>query len=140
MKYAWYVQKDLEKRVTYGFTCENIQVILIRETKVWAHYNLFVLGEKPFLCPECGRAFAQKRILAKHLKIHLDERPFVCTHCNRAFRHRTNLQDHIMIHTGEKPFQCKLCSYACIKRYNLRQHMRKHTDDSNTIDTSTAFV
>jgi len=44
------------------------------------------VGEKPHVCRECGRAFAQSANLRTHLKsVHAKERPHECTECGAKF-------------------------------------------------------
>ncbi|KFP38819.1 Protein snail Sna, partial [Chlamydotis macqueenii] len=40
----------------------------------------------------------------------IGEKPFSCTHCNRAFADRSNLRAHLQTHSDVKKYQCKTCS------------------------------
>lgn len=51
--------------------------------------QIFHLGEKPFQCLACGRAFAQKSNVRKHMEIHkvwpkeaMDVMPIMVVHSN----------------------------------------------------------
>ena len=46
--------------------------------------NLFVLGERPFQCSVCQRAFTSKRLLVDHSRLHTSSKPFWCRHCNQG--------------------------------------------------------
>lgn len=89
----------------------------------------FILGEKPYLCTECGHAFIQRSHLMEHIKTHSEERPYKCHMCDRGFKQSSSLKSHIKIHTGQKPFQCSQCPYSCRQSYSLTQHMRQHKAD-----------
>jgi len=54
-----------------------------------------VVGERPFACTECGRAFNQKSALDMHLKKHRGERPHKCKYCLMAFTQKGNLSTHV---------------------------------------------
>lgn len=85
-----------------------------------------VLGEKPYLCTQCGASFIQTSHLKEHIRRHSDERPYPCTQCDLSFKHKSTLKSHITIHTGEKPHKCTVCAYACRQVYSLKKHMLQH--------------
>ncbi len=68
-----------------------------------------VVGQRPFHCDECGKAFNEKWNLKQHKLIHTGKKPFQCEICNRAFLEKSKLKRHYAVHTDERPFQCSVC-------------------------------
>lgn len=60
----------------------------------------FSLGEKPYMCNQCGQTFIQQSHLTGHLKTHTDDRPHVCSYCGKTFKHQSTLKKHVEIHLG----------------------------------------
>lgn len=44
--------------------------------------------------------------------IHIGERPYECMECRKAFNCRSYLMRHYQIHTGKKPCVCIECGKA----------------------------
>ena len=65
-------------------------------------------AEKPHVCTECGKQFATKGNLKRHMLIHTGNRPHACTVCDYKTTYKHSLTDHIRTHTGENlsPVMC----------------------------------
>uniref|UniRef100_A0A8R1DNW0 C2H2-type domain-containing protein n=1 Tax=Caenorhabditis japonica TaxID=281687 RepID=A0A8R1DNW0_CAEJA len=59
-------------------------------------------AEKPFVCMHnnCGKRFANKFLLKKHMFIHTGLRPHTCPHCHKKFNRKDNLLRHKKTHTS----------------------------------------
>ncbi len=88
-----------------------------------------LVGERPYQCPHCPKAFRQDVHLANHVRLHTGEKPFVCTYCNKAFAHKNNLMIHVKIHTGDRN-QCGICGKVFRTIVKLRLHESTHTPPS----------
>ncbi|XP_068207751.1 gastrula zinc finger protein XlCGF8.2DB-like [Palaemon carinicauda] len=85
-------------------------------------------GEKPFVCPVCGKGFKQNR-LKEHLRTHTGEKPYECVVCQKRFKENGHLTKHKLVHTGEKPYVCPICGKGCNQNHRLTEHMRTHTGE-----------
>lgn len=71
-------------------------------------------GEKPYVCPQCHKAFSQLGNMTKHLKSHENahlrwdrktcSKPFKCPYpgCKKSFTAKTSLQSHLLSHQNEQ--------------------------------------
>ncbi|XP_053913883.1 uncharacterized protein LOC104055025 [Cuculus canorus] len=83
-------------------------------------------GRGPYRCDVCGKRFSLKTNLATHHRIHTGERPFACGVCGRRFNQKGNLVTHYRTHTGERPFACAQCGKRFAQKPNLIAHQKTH--------------
>lgn len=54
--------------------------------------ELFVSGEKKYVCEICNKRFAQHWALTSHLRIHNNEKPATCLDCGHKFRTSSDMR------------------------------------------------
>ncbi|XP_063216922.1 zinc finger protein rotund-like [Bacillus rossius redtenbacheri] len=86
---------------------------------------------KAYVCPHCGKAFANSSYLSQHTRIHNGIKPYGCEICQRKFTQLSHLQQHTRTHTGDKPYRCSQagCGKTFSQLSNLQSHSRCHQAD-----------
>ncbi|CAL9701111.1 unnamed protein product [Knipowitschia caucasica] len=83
--------------------------------------------EKSFSCPECGLRLKQQHNLLRHISaVHRGVRPYSCPLCDKAFAQKTVFIIHMRTHTGEKPFSCSVCRKRFRDKCHLKRHVKTH--------------
>ena len=72
---------------------EHTQVIGFQEFP-WIFFNVLFLGERPYKCGLCPKAFADKSNLRAHTQTHSSSKPFECRHCGKTFALKSYLYKH----------------------------------------------
>eukprot|EP00794_Sanderia_malayensis_P010718 gene10718-11866_t len=88
--------------------------------------------EKSFTCYKCGKIFAYKSYLERHVKYVCPDntgRTWKCSYCSKAFQYPCYLRRHIRSHTGESPYKCDKCDRAFVRSTDLQRHIRNHTGE-----------
>ena len=81
-------------------------------TVIHAHRQLHPDG--CILCDVCGKAYADKSTLMKHMQVHDPSRPFACTitGCMWRFKSEVMFRAHLRAHSTKGKFLCSYCGYA----------------------------
>nr|XP_028575806.1 zinc finger protein 771-like [Podarcis muralis]XP_028575807.1 zinc finger protein 771-like [Podarcis muralis]XP_028575808.1 zinc finger protein 771-like [Podarcis muralis]XP_028575809.1 zinc finger protein 771-like [Podarcis muralis]XP_028575810.1 zinc finger protein 771-like [Podarcis muralis] len=85
-----------------------------------------MVEERPYLCPDCGEAFAHSGSLNRHLRMHRGERPYRCVMCGEGFCSMSKLCRHERIHMVEKPYHCEICGKSFAVKSTLTRHQMLH--------------
>ena len=83
---------------------------------------------KSHVCPQCGKCFVTRGVLAKHMMLHTNERPHQCSICDKAFVQKSHLTVHMNQHTGNRPFNCSECRKDFTTKQHLKDHLKLHNN------------
>ncbi|XP_060093826.1 zinc finger protein with KRAB and SCAN domains 1-like isoform X3 [Heteronotia binoei] len=137
-------KKSLVSRYGRRYHCRSGFVINHTEEDIFEHpisgdnlqpksylvkHQMIQMGERSYVCSECGKSFHLRSNLLRHQKVHTGENPYECPVCGKSFTSRGAVMVHQIIHTGEKPFGCPQCGKWFNQRTNLLRHQRIHTGE-----------
>lgn len=75
----------------------------------YTNFILLFVGEKPYACPICPRAFNQRVVLREHIRSH---------HSGPDSKHGTTMT----------PYYCSVCNESFALSVQLVQHLIEHSD------------
>lgn len=61
----------------------------------WQDYDGVVVGQRPFACDLCSKAFKHKHHLTEHRRLHSGEKPYRCARCLKTFSHSGSYSQHM---------------------------------------------
>ncbi len=95
-----------------------------KQLEVHMHTNHNATSMSTF-CHRCGKPFAHKILLDRHLQRSCGVEQWPCQLCAKIFDTKIKMTKHLMVHCKEKPYVCPLCTYSCYKTENMNLHSRK---------------
>ncbi|XP_053695931.1 zinc finger protein weckle-like [Sabethes cyaneus] len=120
-----YVHLPKDKKVLHP--CDFCDKKFSQLVNVQAHIKAVHIGERPYICEECGKALGTKGALKEHQITHSDEKPFQCSYCPKKFKNLPRLKTHEDIH-NDTLYVCPHCGLQLNTKRTLKMHMVVHSD------------
>lgn len=77
-------------------------------------------------CKICGKHFATRSCLNRHIAIHKDIWPHGCTVCGKAFRRSDHMKAHVALFKGKNHFFCRICNRTFRDGSLFKRHSKLH--------------
>ncbi|XP_070396913.1 zinc finger protein 69 homolog isoform X2 [Dermacentor albipictus] len=86
--------------------------------------------ELPFLCANCGAAFARAEDVAEHENTrHFNKQEYRCVGCPETYGDKAQLWQHVQSHYGKPAYHCEMCPMVFPLQHQLSKHLRTHTKE-----------
>lgn len=118
-------EQPAKKRPKNLLRCRQCDLVFdtIEEQKIHEKETNHKFRTKNKMCSYCGKAFATRDHLNRHVRTHTKEKPYPCNYCEMRFSMVQNLRRHEKLHTGERPFKCDVCGkgfkFCCCLYFDL---------------------
>ncbi|ALC45436.1 CG7987 [Drosophila busckii] len=136
---------------------ENEEVVVAKQEPRYPVID----DSKPFVCQQCGLAFAREKALVSHIKNHRVDSPFECNQCQEMFWDNHSLQEHQKTHQFEESnseydpasacddsasesepdqlygdYYCNECGICFHRQDLLRRHIKQQHKQSTALEDS----
>ena len=80
------------------------------------------------MCKDCGKGFATKQSLRKHMYTHTTTTDTECILCKKFFIFPSELDAHMIKHNTQPNFSCNIvgCSKTYFRKSELTAHIKMH--------------
>ena len=88
-------------------------------------------------CLLCGRAFALKKYLSRHIQTVHGDKIHQCTKCNKFYRSIKTFREHncpTVSDNDKEKFTCLICDKVFVKETYMKRHMKTHRNKNDATE------
>lgn len=119
-----HIQDKEKPKMVYYCPVKECERSFLLETQLKQHIAVHHVGENPYKCSHCEKAFKALEHFNRHLTVHNGVR-FPCPDCDKTFSRKTYLTIHARKHAGLKPFHCCMCGRSFTQKGDCKKHERR---------------